>query len=80
MKNVSSTLDASSMKQLHCASEECDAKYPTPLFNISYNDQIAGYSPKSIFVCIKHLPRHKDTTFPVGLHGEDYKQWRNNAA
>jgi hypothetical protein len=50
----STSLDDSSLRQLHCSSEECNAHYPTPLYNVN----ATGTQPKKPFwVCVDHIPK-----------------------
>jgi hypothetical protein len=54
-----------------CSSEECNAHYPTPLYNVN----ATGTQPKKPFwVCVDHIP--KDMLNPIGLHGEEFKRWK----
>ncbi len=62
----------SSAKHLHCANEECTAKYPEPMYNIAFSGQVAGVASHPMWVCIKHIP--SDQPLPVGLHGEEWKK------
>jgi hypothetical protein len=67
----STSLDDSSLRQLHCSSEECNAHYPTPLYNVN----ATGTQPKKPhWVCVDHIP--KDMLNPIGLHGEELKRWK----
>lgn len=65
-------LTDSSMRQLHCANEECNAKYPEPMYNIAFIGQNAGVASRPMWVCLKHIP--DNISFPVGLHGEEWKR------
>lgn len=67
----------SSMKHLHCASEECTAQYPEPLYNVAAKMQQAGAASRPDWRCIRHIPQ--DMTFPIALHGEDFKAWKNES-
>jgi hypothetical protein len=64
-------MNAESALQLHCANEECSAKYPEPMYNIGFNAQLVG-DAHPMWVCSRHIPER--ITYPVGLHGEDWKK------
>lgn len=71
MKQPNSPQD-SSVRHLHCANEECNAKYPEPLYNIGFNAQITDSAARPLWVCSRHIPER--ITYPVGLHGEELKK------
>jgi hypothetical protein len=67
------SLDDSSMRQLHCSNEECNAHYPTPLYNVNAK---GTQKQKPQWVCVDHIPRTMEYGHPIGLHGEELKRWK----
>jgi hypothetical protein len=61
-------MNAESARHLHCANEECNTKYPEPMYNIAFNTQLVG-GARPMWVCSRHIPER--ITDPVGLHGEE---------
>jgi hypothetical protein len=61
-----------SLKHLHCASEECDAHYPEPMYNVAFALQNAGVANRPDWRCVRHIP--PELSYPVSLHGDDWER------